>query len=114
MKKIILGKKIKMTRFFDKNGNDYPATLINAGPCFVTQLKNMESNGYNAVQVGFESAKNTNKPIMGKFEKLKLNGNNKIDNKYITNNLIFIFPTFIFFFKSIFIFIWIIGFICSS
>ena len=72
MKKFILGKKVRMTRFFDKEGNDFPATLINAGPCFITQLKDAKSDGYNAVQVGFGAAKNTNKPTKGKFDKLKL------------------------------------------
>ena len=72
MKKFILGKKIKMTRFFDEDGNDFPATLINAGPCFVTQLKKINSDGYNAVQLGFESKKNTNKPMQGKFDKINL------------------------------------------
>ena len=73
MKKIILGKKVRMTRFFDENGNDFPATLINAGPCIVTQLKNDKCDGYNAIQLGFENLKKSNKPIKGKFDKININ-----------------------------------------
>ncbi len=72
MKKFILGKKVRMTRVFDSTGNDYPATLVMAGPCFVTQLKDEKSDGYNSIQVGFLDTKNVNKPIKGKFDKLNL------------------------------------------
>ncbi len=72
MKKIILGKKVRMTRVFDSSGSDYPATLVMAGPCFVTQLKDKKTDGYNSVQVGFLDSKNSNKPMKGKFDKLNL------------------------------------------
>ena len=52
--KFILGKKIGMSQIFDKDGNQIPVTLIEAGPCFVTQLKTKEKDGYEAVQIGFE------------------------------------------------------------
>jgi len=52
--KFILGKKIGMSQIFDENGNQIPISLIEAGPCFVCQLKNKEKDGYQAVQIGFE------------------------------------------------------------
>lgn len=50
----ILGKKVGMTQLFDENGNVVPVTIIEAGPCYVTQVKTVEIDGYNAVQLGFE------------------------------------------------------------
>jgi large subunit ribosomal protein L3 len=55
--KFILGKKIKMSQIFDKEGNVIPVTLVEAGPCFVCQLKTKEKDGYEAVQIGFEKLK---------------------------------------------------------
>jgi large subunit ribosomal protein L3 len=55
--KFILGKKIKMSQIFDKEGNAIPVTIVEAGPCYVTQLKTKEKDGYEAVQVGFEKMK---------------------------------------------------------
>ena len=55
--KFILGKKIKMSRIFDKEGNVIPVTIVEAGPCYVTQLKTKEKDGYEAVQIGFEKLK---------------------------------------------------------
>lgn len=52
--KFILGRKLKMTQIFDKEGRQIPVTLIEAGPCFITQIKTKEKDGYSAVQVGFE------------------------------------------------------------
>lgn len=52
--KFILGRKLKMTQIFDKEGRQIPVTLIEAGPCFITQIKTKEKDGYCAVQVGFE------------------------------------------------------------
>jgi len=57
MAKFILGKKLQMTQLFDKNGQVLPVTLIQAGPCFVTQKKAKEKEGYSAVQIGFGEAK---------------------------------------------------------
>jgi len=50
----IIGKKVGMTQLFDASGAVVPVTVIEAGPCFVTQVKTVESDGYNAVQLGFE------------------------------------------------------------
>ncbi|MBW7884566.1 MAG: 50S ribosomal protein L3 [Caldilineaceae bacterium] len=50
----ILGKKVGMTQLFDKSGEVIPVTIIEAGPCYVTQVKTADTDGYNAVQLGFE------------------------------------------------------------
>ncbi len=50
----ILGKKVGMTQLFDKSGKVVPVTIIDAGPCFVTQVKTADTDGYNAVQIGYE------------------------------------------------------------
>ena len=50
----ILGKKVGMTQLFDENGKVVPVTVIEAGPCYVLQVKTVETDGYNAVQIGFE------------------------------------------------------------
>jgi len=57
MIKGLIGKKIGMTQIFDESGLAVPITLIEAGPCYVTQVRNSEKDGYNAVQLGFEEAK---------------------------------------------------------
>ena len=69
--KAILGKKMGMTQIFDEDGNVIPVTVIEAGPEVVTQVKTVETDGYNAVQVGFEDQKpqRVNKPLTGHFEK---------------------------------------------
>jgi large subunit ribosomal protein L3 len=71
--KFILGKKIGMTQIFDENGKVTPVTLVEAGPCYINQIKTEEKDGYNAVQVVFDSKKlkNTKKPQRGQIEKLK-------------------------------------------
>jgi large subunit ribosomal protein L3 len=53
----ILGKKIEMSQIFDEKGNVIPVTLIEAGPCFITQLKIKEKDGYESIQIGFEKLK---------------------------------------------------------
>ncbi len=68
MKKGIIGKKIGMTQIFDENGKVIPVTVIEAGPCVVTQKKTVENDGYDAVQVGFGVSK-LNKPLKGHFAK---------------------------------------------
>ena len=67
----LLGKKIGMTSVFSADGKNVPCTVIELGPCVVTQLKNVEKDGYEAVQLGFEEAKekNTSAPMMGHFKK---------------------------------------------
>ena len=69
--KMILGKKLGMTQIFDAEGNVVPVTVIEAGPEVVTQVKTVETDGYNAVQVGFEDQKpqRVNKPMKGHFDK---------------------------------------------
>ena len=57
MFKGLIGKKIGMTQIFDEKGMAVPVTLIEAGPCFVTQVLNVEKDGYSAVQLGFEEVK---------------------------------------------------------
>ena len=71
MKKGIIGKKIGMTQIFDEIGNVIPVTVIQAGPCAVTQKKTTETDGYNAVQLGFGTAKEKHltKADMGHFKK---------------------------------------------
>ncbi len=87
MKKAILATKIGMTQVFDPDGTLIPVTVLQAGPCYVTQIKTVENDGYNAVQVGFAERKEkivtrdasgrkdvrhrhgANKPEVGHFEK---------------------------------------------
>ena len=66
----LLGKKIGMTSVFSADGKNIPCTVIEAGPCVVTQLKTVEKDGYQAVQVGFQpkTEKHTNKAEMGHFK----------------------------------------------
>jgi large subunit ribosomal protein L3 len=59
--KFILGKKIEMSQIFDEKGNVVPLTLLEAGPCFVTQIKTKEKDGYEALQIGFEKIKKEKK-----------------------------------------------------
>ena len=72
MAKGIIGKKIGMTQIFTENGAVVPVTVVQAGPCVVVQKKTVESDGYNAIQIGFEeilSEKKVNKPMAGHFKK---------------------------------------------
>ena len=71
MKKAIIGKKLGMTQIFDEAGKVIPVTVVEAGPCFVTQIKTADKDGYNAIQVGFGSIKSklVNKPKQGHFAK---------------------------------------------
>ncbi|MBA2408096.1 MAG: 50S ribosomal protein L3 [Chitinophagales bacterium] len=67
----IIGKKVGMTSFFGEDGKNISCTLIEAGPCVVTQIKTSETDGYNAVQLGYGSKKekNTAKPLIKHFAK---------------------------------------------
>ena len=71
MKKSIIAKKIGMTQIFLDNGVLIPVTVLEAGPCVVTQKKTMENDGYEALQVGFGEVKSkkVNKPLKGHFDK---------------------------------------------
>ena len=79
--KTILGKKIGMTQIFVDHGVAVPVTVIEAGPAVVTQIKTVETDGYNAVQIGFEDQKEhrVNKPMMGHFAKAQV-----APKKYLT------------------------------
>ena len=67
----LLGKKLGMTSIFDESGQVIPCTVIEAGPCFVTQIKTKERDGYEAVQLGFDEKKErlVTKPLAGHFAK---------------------------------------------
>jgi large subunit ribosomal protein L3 len=67
----ILGKKIGMTSLFDENGEAVPCTVIEAGPCYVTQVRTQAKDGYDAIQLGFDEKKDrlVNKPSKGHFAK---------------------------------------------
>ena len=67
----ILGRKLGMTRIFAGDGAAVPVTVIQAGPCAVTQVKTVESDGYNAIQIAFgeDKAKHVSKPMQGHFAK---------------------------------------------
>ena len=67
----ILGKKIGMTSIFDDNGQMIPCTIIEAGPCYVTQVRTKDRDGYEAVQLGFDEIKErlVNKPLKGHFKR---------------------------------------------
>ena len=71
MKKAILATKIGMTQIYDENGVFVPVTVLQAGPCSVVQVKTVENDGYNAIQVGFGDIRETlvNKPLKGHFAK---------------------------------------------
>ncbi len=74
MKKGIIGKKLGMTQIFDENGNVIPVTVIEAGPCVVSQIKTLENDGYEAVQLGFEdiAERKLTKAEIGHFKKNNL------------------------------------------
>lgn len=70
MIKGILGKKIGMTRVFRENGESIPVSVLEVGPCYVIQIKRIEKEGYNAIQIGFQPKKDKglNKPLLGHFK----------------------------------------------
>ena len=71
MQKAIIGKKVGMTQIFDESGKVIPVTVVEAGPCVVTQKKTVETDGYTAVQLGFEDVKESKltKPEAGHLKK---------------------------------------------
>ena len=76
----LIGKKIGMTSIYDENGKNLPCTVIEAGPCVVTQVKTNEVDGYNAVQLGFtdKNEKHTNNAEAGHFKKSKSSPKQKL------------------------------------
>ena len=79
MKKAILATKVGMTQIFNEDGVLVPVTVLQAGPCVVTQVKTVENDGYSAVQVGFVDKKDKiiNKDASGKKEIVHAHGVNK-------------------------------------
>jgi large subunit ribosomal protein L3 len=76
----LIGKKVGMTSIFDENGKNIPCTVLQAGPCVVTQIKTVEKDGYFAVQLGFEDKKekHTTKAEMGHFKKVNTTPKRKV------------------------------------
>ena len=76
----LLGKKIGMTSVFSAEGKNIPCTVVEAGPCVVTQVKTEESDGYNAVQIAYgeKKEKNTSAAMMGHFKKSKTTPKSKL------------------------------------
>ena len=70
----LIGKKLGMTRIFDEDGSVIPVTIVQAGPCLVTQIKTLESDGYESIQVGYlnKKTKNTTRPARGHFKKANI------------------------------------------
>ena len=71
MQKALIGKKIGMTQIFDEKGKVVPVTVVEAGPCVVSQVKTVETDGYEAIQMGFGDVKpkHVTKPLQGHFKK---------------------------------------------
>ena len=76
----IIGKKLGMTSLFDANGKNIGCTVIEAGPCFVTQIKNRDTDGYRSIQLAYDDIrpKNLNKSFKGHFEKSKVSPKKKL------------------------------------
>lgn len=76
----LIGKKVGMTSVFDENGFNIPCTVLEVGPCVVTQIKTQESDGYNAVQLAFDDKKekNTPKALIGHLKKANTTPKKKI------------------------------------
>ena len=76
----LIGKKIGMTSLFDDNGKNIPCTVLEAGPCLVTQIRTVEVDGYNAVQLGFDdkAEKQVSKAAEGHFKKAKVTPKKKL------------------------------------
>jgi len=66
----LLGRKVGMTQLIAESGEVVPVTVIEAGPCYVTQIKTQAKDGYNAIQIGFGAAKRLNKPELGHLRDL--------------------------------------------
>ena len=77
MKKALLGKKLGMTQIFDNNGLVIPVTVVEAGPCYVSQIKTIENDGYSAVQLAYGDVRENliNKPMLGALKNILKNLN---------------------------------------
>ena len=71
----LIARKMGMSQLFDENGSAVPVTILQAGPCSVTQVKTIDNDGYDAVQIAYgdKKEKNTNKPLKGHFKKADVN-----------------------------------------
>ncbi len=69
-RKALLGKKVGMTRIYTEKGEIIPVTIVELGPCYVTQVKTEATDGYTAVQLGFEQTKRLNKPERGHLKQV--------------------------------------------
>ena len=76
----LIGKKVGMTSIFDESGNNIPCTVIEVGPCVITQIKTLETDGYKAVQLSFDEKKekNTTKAMKGHFNKANTTPKHKV------------------------------------
>lgn len=76
----IIGKKVGMTGIFTEEGKNIPCTVVEAGPCVVTQIKTVDTDGYSAVQVGYDDKgeKNTTAAMLGHFKKAKTSPKRKL------------------------------------
>jgi large subunit ribosomal protein L3 len=76
----LIGKKIGMTSVFSADGKNVPCTVIEAGPCIVTQVKTLENDGYEAIQMAFDDKKekNTTQPMIGHFKKAGITPKRKV------------------------------------
>jgi large subunit ribosomal protein L3 len=85
----IIGKKIAMTSLFDEQGKNIPCTIIQAGPCVVTQVRTLEIDGYEAVQLSFDDKKeaNTNNALKGHFKKAGTSPKSKLVEFQFKNEL---------------------------
>ncbi len=66
----LLGKKVGMAQIYNEKGEVIPVTVLEVGPCFVTQIKSLENDGYGAIQLGFGESKRLNKPQRGHLKNL--------------------------------------------
>ncbi len=76
----LIGKKVGMTSIFDEEGRNVPCTVIQAGPCVITQIKTVENDGYASIQLAFEDKKEkkTSRPLIGHFKKANTSPKRKV------------------------------------
>ena len=83
----LLGNKIGMTQIFDEAGNVIPVTVLKVGPCIVTQVKTESKDGYNAIQIGYNTVSNNSltKPELGHLQKSNINALKYLKEFYVNN-----------------------------
>ena len=82
----LLGKKIGMTSIYNEDGIQFPTTIIEAGPCYISQIKDIENDGYIAVQIGYQEDKKANKPKTNHFKKNNISPMRYISEFKVTDN----------------------------